>query len=112
MWDVLNILRDCEYLNENFENDHYDANKEEIQQSRYEYMYFRNLADHIEIMLKSNKYSIEEMKEKSIEYFNKMYAEFEKSSAKSIKEKKKATMLKEQAFYSVYNVLEDALSQI
>ena len=42
--------------------------------------------------------------------FNKMYVEFEKNSKQSIKMKKKATILKMQAFSRVYDVLEDALN--
>lgn len=113
MWDVLDILRSCEYMAENFESDHYgDCNSEEVQQSKYEYMYLRNLADHLEIMLKSNKYSDNDMVEEIKKYFNKMYSDFQKNSKKSIVTKKKATMLKDNAFNRVYEILEDALSQI
>ena len=113
MLDVLDMLRDCEYMSENYENDHYpDATQEEIQQSRYEYMYFRDLADCLEIMIKRGIYSDEQMIEKMREKFNQMYSNFQKGSKKSIETKKKATLLKMAAFNSVYEVLEEALSQV
>lgn len=113
MLDVLDTLRTCEYMSENYEDDHYpDATQEEIQQSRYEYLYFRDLADHLEIMIKRGIYSDEQMIEKVREKFNQMYSNFQKSSAKSIETKKKATCLKMNAFNSVYGVLEDALAQV
>ena len=61
MLDVLDTLRTCEYMSENYEDDHYpDATQEEIQQARYEYMYFRDLADYLEIMIKRGIYSDEQ----------------------------------------------------
>ena len=46
MENVLNILRNCEYMAENFENDHYgECTQDEIRQANYEYLYFRDLAD-------------------------------------------------------------------
>ena len=42
---VLSKLRDWEYCCENYEQHYYGVcTKEEIQQSMYEYMYFRDLA--------------------------------------------------------------------
>lgn len=113
MLEVLDTLRTCEYMSENYEDDHYpDATQEEIQQSRYEYLYFRDLADYLEIMIKRGIYSDEQMIEKVREKFNQMYSNFQKSSAKSIETKKKATILKMSAFSTVYTVLEDALTQM
>ena len=112
MQEVLNELRMYEYLAENFETDNYpDASQEEIQQSKYEYMYLRNLADYFEIMMKKGKYSEEEMVERLREYFQKMYSEFKENSKKSIATKKKATILKNNAFQQVYTILEDALAR-
>lgn len=111
MDEVLGILRDCEYLSENFEEDFCgECTKEEVQQSCYEMLYFRKLADYLEEMLKSGEYSEIEMTKRLRNFFNKMYVEFEKSSKQSIKMKKKATILKMQAFSRVYDVLEDALN--
>lgn len=111
MEEVLGFLRDCEYLSENFKEDHYgDCTKEEVQQSNYETLYFRKIADYLEEMLKSDKYSNSEMCVKLKDFFNKMYSDFEKNSKQSIKTKKKATILKMQAFNTVYEALEEALS--
>lgn len=111
MDEVLGILRDCEYLSENFEEDSCgECTKEEVQQSCYEMLYFRKLADYLEEMLKSGEYSEIEMTKRLRNFFNKMYLEFEKNSKQSIKMKKKATILKMQAFSRVYDVLEDALN--
>ena len=113
MLDVLDTLRTCEYMSENYEDDHYpDATQEEIQQARYEYMYFRDLADYLEIIIKRGIYSNDQMIEKMREIFNQMYSNFQKISAKSIETKKKATILKMNALNSVYEVLEDALTQV
>ena len=113
MLDVLDTLRTCKYMSENYEDDHYpDATQEEIQQSRYEYLYFRDLADYLETMIKRGIYSNDQMIEKMREIFNQMYSNFQKISAKSIETKKKATCLKMNAFNSVYGVLEDALAQV
>lgn len=113
MLDVLDTLRDCEYMSENYEQDHYpEVIQEEIQQARYEYMYFRDLADYLEIMIKRGIYSDDQMIEKMREKFNQMYSNFQKISAKSMETKKKATILKMNALNSVYEVLEDALAQV
>ena len=113
MLDVLDTLRTCQYMSENYEDDHYpDATQEEIQQARYEYMYFRDLADYLEIIIKRGIYSNDQMIEKMREIFNQMYSNFQKISAKSIETKKKATILKMNALNSVYEVLEDALTQV
>lgn len=111
MEGVLDFLRECEYLSENFESDDYDCTKEEVQQANYEMLYLRKLADYLEEMLKSENYSDDEMIERLQKFFNKMYSEFEKNSKQSIKMKKKATLLKMQAFNRVYDVLEEALNQ-
>ena len=61
MQDVLNYLRLCEYSAESFEEDNYgECTQDEIQGAKYEYMYLRNLADYLEIMMKKGKYSEEE----------------------------------------------------
>jgi len=113
MENVLNILRNCEYMAENFENDHYGAcTQDEIRQANYEYLYFRDLADYLEIMLKKEKYTNQDMIIKMREFFNKKYSDFKENSRKVISNKKKVILLKESAFRSVYDVLEDALSQI
>ena len=113
MEDVLNMLRDCEYLSENYEDDHFgECTRDEVQQANYECLYFRKLADYLETMMNSCKYSDEEMFEKMQSYFNKMYSDFKKNCHKTMETKKKATMLKDNAFYSVYGVLEDALNQV
>lgn len=112
MQDVLNYLRLCEYSAESFEEDNYgDCTQDEIQSAKYEYMYLRNLADYLEIMMKKGKYSEEEMVERLREYFQKMYSEFKENSKKSIATKKKATILKNNAFQQVYIILEDALAR-
>jgi hypothetical protein len=41
-----------------------------------------------------------------------MYAKFEKNSAKSLETKKKATMLKQEAFKKVFSVLDELLKEI
>lgn len=115
MEDVLNFLRTCEYSCENFESDRWadikagNTTKEEVQQAMYEYMYLRDLGDYLEELIKSKRYSDVEMAYKIKDFFNKMYTRFEKNSAKSIQTKKKATMLKQEAFSVVYGLLEDAL---
>ena len=113
MEQVLRQLRMHEYSAENYKEDNYpDATQEDIQQSRYEYMYLRNLGDYLEIMMKKNKYSEEEMVERMKEYFDKMYSDFQKNNKKSIVTKKKATFLKNAAFQQVYNILENVLEEV
>jgi hypothetical protein len=110
---VLSKLRDWEYCCENYEQHYYGVcTKEEIQQSMYEYMYFRDLADFLETELKTYKYSNKELAIRTQEYLDKMYAKFEKNSAKSLETKKKATMLKQEAFKKVFSVLDELLKEI
>lgn len=113
MEDVLNMLRECEYLSENYESDHYgECTKEDIQQAGYECLYFRKLADYLETMMESGKYSEKDMAENMQIFYDKMYSDFKKNCYKTIQTKKKATLLKNRAFYTVYGVLEDALSSV
>ena len=113
MEDVLMQLRMYEYAAESFEEDNYpDATLEDVQQSKYEYMYLRNLGDYLEILIKKDKYSNEEIAEKMKSYFDKMYSDFQKNSKKSIALKKKATFLKNAAFQQVYNILEEVLVEV
>ena len=112
MQDVLDYLRLCEYSAESFEEDNYgECTQDEIQGAKYEYMYLRNLADYLEIIMKKGKYSEEEMTQRMRDYFEKMYSEFKENSKKSIATKKKATILKNNAFQQVYIILEDALAR-
>lgn len=113
MQEVLNELRMYEYLAENFETDNYpDVSQEEIQQSKYEYMYLRDLADFLEGMLKSGKYSEEEMISKLEEYFQKRYLKFRENSKVSIINKKKATILKNNAFKQVDGILKNIFTEV
>ena len=80
MEDILRQLRMYEYSAETFEEDNYpDATPEDVKQSKYEYMYLRNLGDYLEILIKKNKYSNEDMVEKMKNYFDKMYSDFQKN---------------------------------